>query len=844
MSTVTEPPFAAAPRATHCFHCGEPVPDDSPYHVVVDGVARQTCCAGCAAVARTIIDNGLAAYYRYRSELPRRELAVPVVPEELRLYDLPEVQRTFAHAPDAARHRAALLVEGITCGACVWLIEQRLRRMPGVFHVAVNMAARRAQVEWDPECVQLSAILLAIADLGYRAQPFDPARSESAAARERRTMLWRLFVAGFGMMQVMMYAVPVYLAQGGMSREFEAMMRWASLVLTLPVVAWSAGPFFTSAWRDLRARRVGMDVPVALGIAAAFIASAYATVRGAGEVYFDSISMFVFLLLGARFLEASARSKAADAQQRLVKHMPAVAERLTAEDGATERVAVASLKAGDRVQVAPGAVVPTDGCVLQGASATDEALLTGESRPVAKRAGDAVIGGSINLRSPLTVEVTRVGQDTLLAGIVRLMDRAQGDKPRIAQLADRVAQWFVAALLAVAAVTALAWYALDPQRALSVVVAVLVVTCPCALSLATPAALTAATGALYRLGMLITRGHALETLARATHVVFDKTGTLTTGRLSLIGVMPLDGRGPDDCLRLAASLEGGSEHPVARAIAAAAPRSGGLAVADPRNVPGEGVEARVEGLRVRIGSPAFVAALTRRPLPAEMLYAVDEITVVALGSETGWIALFTFGDALRSHARTAVRGLQTHGLAVCMLSGDRRETAGHVARELGIEAFHGEATPQDKLDYVRRLQAQGAIVAVVGDGVNDAPVLAQAQVSVAMGGGTDLAHASADMVLLGGDLDRLLEAVDVARNTMRVIRQNLAWAVAYNAVALPLAVAGLVTPLAAGIGMALSSLAVVLNALRLTGRRGAAPDPDRRSNHNRNRQELHDFLRS
>ena len=821
MGTIADPPFLGptdAPSAAGCFHCGEPVPDGGRLEVAVDGAGRPVCCAGCAAVARTIIENGLADYYRSRSELPRRDLAADIALEALRLYDIPEVQQTFAHGRDASRRGAALLIEGITCGACAWLIEQRLLQLPGVLHVAVNLAARRAQVEWDPARARLSAILQAVADLGYRAQPFDPGRSASAAARERRSMLWRLFVAGFGTMQVMMYAVPVYLAEGDMGRDLEALMRWASLVLTIPVVTWAAGPFFTNAWRDLKARRVGMDVPVALGIAVAFLASVYATFRGTGEVYFDSISMFIFLLLGARYLEAMARARAAETQQRLVACAPAVADRLVpGTAGRKEQVAVAQLAPGDRVLVAPGARIPADGVVIEGASSADEALLTGESRPVAKRAGDAVIGGSVNLRSPLTVEVTRVGQDALLAGIVRLMDRALGEKPRIAQLADRVAQWFVAALLAVAAATALAWYLVDPGRALWVLVAVLVVGCPCALSLATPAALAAATDALHRLGMLVTRGHALETLANATHVVFDKTGTLTTARLSLIGVMPLGGRDAGDCLRLASAVERGSEHPVAHAITTAAPDAAAVAVTGIENMPGQGVEASIGGRRIRVGSPAFVAALTRRPPPAEMLYTVDDVTVVAVGDEAGWIALFTLGDALRHGARGLVHALEARGITVCLLSGDRRETAEHVGNELGIKVIRGAATPRDKLDFMRELQSRGAIVAMVGDGVNDAPVMAQAQVSIAMGGGTELAHASADMILLGDNLERLHEAVEISRQAMRVIRQNLAWAVAYNAVALPLAMAGLVTPLAAGIGMALSSLAVVLNALRLVG---------------------------
>ena len=803
-------------RPEACFHCGEPVPEGSRFSAVVDGAPRAMCCVGCAAVAQAITTSGLAAYYEKRSKLPQREAAADA-PGDLAVYDLPEVQRPFVRDAGAGIRQATLLVDGITCGACAWLIERGLQRCEGVRGVAVNLSARRVQVEWDEARTHLSAIMGVVDALGYRTRGFDPAAGESAAARERRGMIWRLFVAGFAMMQVMMYAVPTYIADGDMSRDAEQLMRWASFTLTLPVILWSAGPFFRNAWRDLRTRRAGMDVPVALGIAVAFAASAWATVSGRGAVYFDSITMFVFLLLGARYLEVLARARAAESQQRLVRHMPAVAERLVAgvAAGGTERIAAARLVAGDRVLISPGATVPADGRVMSGQSAADESLLTGEARPVPKHAGDVVTGGTVNLSGPLLVEVTRVGPESVLAGIVRLMDRAQSGKPRIAQLADRVAQWFVAALVAVAFATAIAWYWIDPQRALWVMVAVLVVSCPCALSLATPAALAAATGALHRLGILVTRGHALETLSQVTHVVLDKTGTLTLGRLALIGTIPLGGAAREAALALAAALERGSEHPVARALRAETPGAAQVRVEDVVNHPGLGIEGRVNGRRVRIGSPAFASGVNGRPLPNELLFAADEVTVAVLADEQGYLAMFTFGDRVRPGARRLVRELEAGGRTVCLLSGDRRATVEHVARELGIRTAVWESTPDCKLAYVRGLQARGAVVAMVGDGVNDAPVLAQAQLSIAMGGGTDLAHASADMVLVADDLFRLSAAFDTAGRAMRIIRQNLAWAAAYNAVAIPLAVAGLVTPLVAGAGMALSSLAVVANALRL-----------------------------
>jgi Cu2+-exporting ATPase len=674
-------------------------------------------------------------------------------------------------------------------------------------------------VRWDARLAKLSDIMVAVTALGYGAQPYDSARSDDLLRRERRILLWRLFVSGFGMMQVMMYALPVYISGGDMTSGIEQLMRIASLVLTIPVAAWAAVPFYSGAWRELKARRVGMDVPVALGIIAAFSASVLATVRGEGAVYFDSVAMFVFLLLGARYLELSARARATQSQERLARLTPAVAERLDRFPDPLHHneVPVAMLQPGDHVLVRPGAAIPADGQVVDGASSVDESLLTGESRAIVKRTGDSLTGGAVNLDGPLTMRVEHVGPDTVLAGIVRLMDRAQSEKPQIARTADRAARWFVTALLVFAVAVAAVWYVIDPSRVLWITVAVLVVTCPCALSLATPAALTAATGTLHRSGILVTRCHALETLAKATHFVFDKTGTLTEGRMALVGVMPLADEARTRCLALAAGLEMQSEHPVARAIEnALAPEAVVRCTAsDIRNMAGEGVEGVISGRRLRIGTPAFVAALHGRALPDALNLVSSQVSVVALGDERGWIALFTLDDPLRGHAQRLVRELIASGKSVCLLSGDGIARVENLARELGIEIVYGDAPPQRKLEVVREMQKRGAIVAMVGDGINDAPVLAQAQVSIALGSGTRLAQNSADMVLMSQNLDALLEAMRTAQNTLRVIRQNLAWATVYNTVALPLAALGYVTPLVAAVGMSLSSLLVVFNASRL-----------------------------
>ncbi len=817
MSTVAEPLMPTRPLATEttCFHCGLPVPPGAIYTALIDGQSQPMCCHGCKAVAEAIVAAGLTDFYRHRTAPSRR--AEDLIPEQLRgleLYNRADVQQSFVRADGEHVREAALMLEGIVCAACVWLNEQHVGHLPGVLEFRVNYSTHRAQVRWDERQIKLSDILAAVTAIGYIAHPFDPNRQEALQKRERSIALRRLAVAGLGSMQVMMFAVGLYVGDyQGMEDWIREMFRWVSLILTAPVVAYSAQPFFSAAWRDLRRWQAGMDVPVTLAIVAAFAASIWYTVQGGGEVYYDSVSMFVFFLLTGRFLEMSARHRAAQISEALVRMLPATATRLNAA-GAEEIVSIVELQPGDRALIRPGQTIPADGRVIEGASSVDESLLTGESLPLPKRVGEGLIGGAVNVESPLVMAVEKVGADTVLSAIARLLDRAQSEKPQLALLADRIASRFILALLLVATVVFLAWLSLsDFDTAFRITLSVLVVTCPCALSLATPTAMVAATGALTRLGVLTTRGHALETLARTTHVIFDKTGTLTFGRPQVVAVEPVSGLEARRSLALAAALERGSEHPVGWALAEAAGENLPLAT-ELRNTPGSGVEGWIDGRRYRVGRPAFVAALNGKS--AEERDDLDAAsTWVALGDETGLLAWFQLSDALRPGAAAAVVALQARGLTVELLSGDRPDAAAHIARELGIATAAGGMSPQDKLDRLRALQQQGAVVAMVGDGVNDAPVLAAAQVSLAMGSGAQLAHATADMILLSEQLEHLVSGVDMARRTLAIMRENFAWAIGYNLIALPLAAGGWLTPWMSALGMSFSSLLVVLNALRL-----------------------------
>jgi Cu2+-exporting ATPase len=614
-------------------------------------------------------------------------------------------------------------------------------------------------------------------------------------------------------MQVMMYAVPAYLAgEGEMAPDIASLMRWASFALTLPVVAYSAWPFFAGAWRDLRAARLGMDAPVALGIAVAFGASTVATLRASGETYFDSVTMFVFLLLVGRYLEIVARQRAAVALRQLGRLVPEFAGRVRdfPRSLAPERVAVAELEAGEVVLVRPGETFPADGVVVQGCGDASEALVSGEARPVAKSPGSAVIAGSSNLASPLFVRVTQVGAGTALSSILHLAERAAAEKPRIIRVADRTATWFVASVIGLAAIAGYFWGVSEPARALPIAVAVLVATCPCALSLAAPVALTVAVGELAKGGIVLAKGDALETLAQVGDVVFDKTGTLTRGEPVLKGVTVHAEVTRERCLEIAAALESASEHPVGKALASAAATR--LATSAIRNVPGSGVEARVDGDLYRIGTLAFAMELRPGPPPRE---EPAEDTVVWLGAGSGLLASFRLGDELRREATEAIEALRDLGLRVHLLSGDRSDAVREIARRLGIRSVEANATPARKRERVESLQRRRRVVAMVGDGINDAPVLAQADVSLAMGGGTRLAQLRADAVIVSGDLRALPRAIRQARRALRIVGQNIAWAFAYNMLILPLALAGALTPWAAALGMSASSLVVALNALRL-----------------------------
>jgi Cu2+-exporting ATPase len=781
-----------------CYHCGLPVPAGSSYRARVLNEQRALCCPGCQAVAEAIVQGGLESYYLHRSDTSANPGALPqALTEELALYDRDDVQRPFVqHEGELAS--TSLMIEGISCAACGWLIEKHLRGRDEITEASLNLSNHRLRVRWNDAALPLSELLAELRRIGYAAHPYQADQAAERLARGNRRSMRQLGVTGLLWMQVMMATMATWPEFNiDLSPGMASILRWTALLLTTPIVFYCCTDFFKGALRDLRTRHLTMDVSVSLAIGGAYVAGIWSTVTGQGELYFDAVGMFALFLLAGRFLERRARERTAAATAQLVNLLPASCLKL-GEDGQTARILLSELQLGDRVLVHPGALIPADGRIVNGQSSVDESVLTGEYLPQPRSIGDSVTAGTLNA----------LGDNTRLSAIVGLLERAQSDKPRLAELADRVAQWFLLIVLLTAAVVGIVWWQIDPQRAFWIVLALLVATCPCALSLATPTALTTATGTLHKLGLLLTRGHVLEGLNHIDTVIFDKTGTLTEGRLTLGEIRPLAELDANACLELAAALENRSEHPIARAFGRA-PRAADAV----DSIPGLGLQGSVAGRMLRIGQPDFVAAGYAGTPPS---IPGDQGQWLLLGDTQGPLAWLVLNDRLRDDAAALLHACKRRGWKTVLLSGDSSPMVGAIARQLGIEEAHGGMTPTDKLTHLQRLQAEGRRVLMLGDGVNDAPVLAAADISVAMGSATDLAKTSADAVLLSNRLDSLVRAFTVAHRSRRIIIENLAWASLYNGLILPFAAIGWVTPLWAALGMSASSLLVVLNALRLT----------------------------
>ncbi len=805
---MADPTFDGKLKPEPCYHCGEPVPTGVQLEIDISGEARSMCCPGCLAVAGMIASNGLENFYRQRSAYSER----PVEPEQIDtdkflIYDQPELAENFSQQETSGDVTARLLLGGITCAACTWLIEQSLSRINGVEQVAVNLQQARLDIRFDPKRIRLSEIFARVEALGYRAQPFQTSARKEQLRNEYRADLRRLGVAGFGMMQVGMFAVALHAGDiQGIEQQYQGLLRGFSLLVSSFIVYYSAGIFFRTAWRHLQRGALVMDLPVALAIGLAWLASAWATFTSTGQVYFDSVVMFTFFLLLGRFLEARVRQRHAmtwfDAENTLPD-----AVRVQRSNGWVT-IARSQLTQGDVAIVQAGQTIPADARVCRGESAVREDTFNGEHLPRSVTGGDTVYAGTVNVEAALQVEVQGSYADSRLAALQRSVEVAETEKPQLAKMADRIASWFVAGVLLITSATALVWWQIAPEQALWVSLSVLVISCPCALALATPAALTSAASALRAAGVIVRGENALETLSRTTHLLFDKTGTLTQGTLAIHNVQLLSKHSEFEVLQLCAGLQYWSNHPVGGAFATVE-NAAHFTNVDYRV--GAGLEGDCGGQSYRMGSEQFCRQVCSDlpPLPEAPFYWV---ALCQGNTPIAWVGL---SDQLRAEAPRVIAQARDGGLQVGLLTGDSSPQGPLLARELGIENVHVGLEPQQKMLKVQQLQSEHAVVAMVGDGLNDAPVLSLADSSFAVAGATDLARTQADFVLVGGNLAAVTETWKKAIACRRIILQNFAWALGYNLSAIPLAASGHVPPWAAAIGMSISSLLVVANSLRL-----------------------------
>jgi len=805
-----------------CFHCGLPLPPNENFIEEIDGKPRNFCCIGCQSVCRVIFDAGLEGFYQ-RTPDGRLLAPPPEPPKDAGLYDLDEVQEEFIR--DLGEEREIhLLVEGIHCAACVWLIERTLGQTPGVINAQVNLSGKRLLLRWDSKRIKLSDIINRLGQIGYAAVPFDPEAAEGTIKRQNRALLFRMAFAGFTMMNLLWISIAIYAgadtADGG---QFLGLFRWIGFGLATPTLFYSGWPFLKGAWTGLKNLHLTMDLPIAIGASTTYFYSVYITITGStvGEVYFDTVVNFLFVILVGRYLEAMSKRHAVAATQRLMDLQPRVATLLI--DGEESVTPIRSVKQDQLVLVKAGNKIPVDGTVIEGRSSVDESMLSGESEPVSKGVDDNVSAGTLNVSSALTVRVTRTLQNTSLGKIIALVEEAQASKAPIQCMADRIVPWFVLGTLVLASITFAWWLGRDLELALMAATSVLIITCPCAFGLATPMAIAVASGQGARHGILVKNGEVLETLSSINHVVFDKTGTLTTGKMRLQKIVSTGDRDEQEILRLAAVVERYSEHNIARAIVEAAEEQQineqGLSPNEFESLPGNGVKAYVGEQQVIIGTNVW---LENNGVEIDTSYTdtINELeaqanSCVHVAVDGRYAGLLAIADELRPDAKTLVEQLHADGIRMTLLSGDRRRVAEAVAVQLGGMEVIAEVLPQDKDRVIRELQEKGEWVAMVGDGVNDAPALIRANVGIAVGSGTDVSVESADIVLMSDELVKVRLATALSRRTLRTIRQNIGISFTYNIIMVPLAMMAFITPLVAAVSMPISSLLVIGNAARI-----------------------------
>lgn len=809
----------------HCFHCGLPNTEGDTFPVTIQALTHNMCCPGCQAVAQAIIDNCLVSYYEYRTApAARGDAALDNTLSQLAVYDEPELQEEFVF--DEGHYKSIqLTVESITCAACGWLIEKQLAKLPGIRQISVNVSARRAVVNWDSKVLKLSAILVRLKSIGYGSLPFQPDAYEASYKKEQKGFLKKMGLAGIMTMQVMMLAMGQYFdIFGNIDNDAIAYFNAVSLLLTTPVVLYSGSMFYLGAFKAIMAKTVNMDVPITIAIFATYVAGVLAVNKSTGEVYFESICMFIFFLSISRYLEHRARHKASLISSNMLKLIPVTAHKKTATEFV--QVLAKQLVKGDIVLVKTGETVPVDGVIIEGTSSFDESMLTGEFEPLIKGPRQRVYAGSLNQQGVIILQVEVAVKFAMMNQILRLQEIAMASKPHVAATADRLSRYFVVAVLLVSAATFSFWSLKGESEAFWITISVLVATCPCALGLATPSALTCAMAKLNRGGILLKRADALEQLTKTTDIVFDKTGTLTQGKFSIkrkwINPTSSDHFTLDKeeverfVMGLAHCIEMRSEHPIAQAFTKYIEQSEHqfptYDLSEFTVKIGQGVTATVNDREYHLGSPSMILPMLSTASVTSNTLSIEGANVL-LASENIIFAAFWISDTVHKEAASIVEQLHSHEITV--LSGDTQVNAFNIASQLQIENVVGDSSPQDKLNFIIAMQAKNKRVVMLGDGINDAPVLAAADVSIAVGNASDLAKNAADIILLSPKLQSLIDVLNMAYRTKTKIKQNIAWALGYNILVLPFAVSGWLSPWQAALGMSLSSIVVVYNSTRL-----------------------------
>ncbi|VAW58931.1 Lead, cadmium, zinc and mercury transporting ATPase; Copper-translocating P-type ATPase [hydrothermal vent metagenome] len=830
MSSQHPAELGITPSETVCFHCALPVNNANRVDKNIQETPRHFCCHGCSSVCEMIYDSGLEGFYQ-RTPQGRPLSPPPEPPQETTLYDIDDVQREFVQNIPPTSEQASgqtsgdqhrqmhLIVEGIHCSACVWLIERSLTKHRGIMGVKVNLSRKQLFISWDNAQTKISTIIKHLGRIGYAAIPYNPESAEGVIKKQNHALLLRMAFAAFCMMNLLWISVALY--SGADEGGFKSLFQWLGFALATPTLLYSGWPFLRGAWLSIKHLNLGMDVPIATGALATYSYSVFVTLNpsSVGEVYYDTVVNFIFVILVGRFLEAKSKRHAVTATQRLMDLQPRVASAI--RNNETCIVPIRALQVNENILVKPGEKIPVDGIVVAGESSVDEALLSGESTPLKKRPKDHLFAGTINIDNALTVKITATLQNTSLGRIISLVEQAQASKAPIQCTADKIVPWFISTTLLLATLTFIYWSSESFELALLAATSVLIITCPCAFGLATPMSIAVASGLAARHGLLIKNGAVLELLSSITHFVFDKTGTLTEGKMRVKSITTHNDKYA--LLEKVACLESRSEHAIARAILDEA-ASQNMSISPLRvkhfsNQPGMGVSGEVDQSMVFIGNARWLTKNTIDLQPAYIQQSSEleekGISCIHIGLEKSHIGFIAIADQLRNGARELITNLRKSGIELSLLSGDKQAVVEAIANELGGMNVIAEVLPAEKDGLIKKLQRKGDQIAMIGDGVNDAPALIRADVGIAIGSGTDVSIESADIVLLNNDLHKICLAAELSRRTLRTIRQNIALSIAYNTVMIPLAMMAFITPLFAAIAMPLSSLAVIGNASRI-----------------------------